>query len=65
MFWFVALYHNNLLADQALWPVEWLPETEVYLVGVLGHMKTSTKEKVWSRVRLSRTMKVLEEVEGR
>lgn len=46
MFWFVALYHNNLLADQALWPVEWLPETEVYLVGVLGHMKTSTKEKV-------------------
>lgn len=65
MFWFVALYHNNLLADQALWPVEWLPETEVYLVGVLGHMNTSTKEKVWGRVRLSRTMKVLEEVEGR
>lgn len=60
MFWFVTLYHNNLLANQALWPVECMASRNlgVSCRSVGSHEITSRQEKVWGQVRLSRTMKV-------
>lgn len=59
-FWLVTLYHNNLLANQALWSVECVASRDLHVScrSVGSHRITSRKEKVWGQMGLFRTMKV-------